>query len=64
VADLRLLAGRQQEVERDIELAVRALIDAGQSWTVVGQALGLSRQGARQRYRRLLAGGARDGGTD
>jgi len=48
--------GRQRAVEREIEAEVCKLIERGHGWTVVGEALGLSRQGARQRYRRLLAG--------
>ena len=54
VAGLRALAARQREAQRDVEDQVRRHILDGHSWTALGDALGLSRQGARQRYRRLL----------
>jgi hypothetical protein len=54
VARLRLLVARQREVQRQVEDEVRRLLVERHSWTVLGEALGLSRQGARQRYRRLL----------
>lgn len=57
-ARLRLLLTRQRAAERDIEEEVSRLIKGGHSWTIVGAALGLTRQGARQRYRGLLGGGA------
>jgi hypothetical protein len=50
---LRRLLERQGELQGEIEDEVRRLLAQGESWTVVGRALGLSRQGARQRYRHL-----------
>lgn len=51
---LRFLLARHRAGEREIEEEVRRLINGGKSWTFVGEVLGLSRQGARQRYRRFL----------
>ncbi len=52
---LRALAKRQRELLGEIEDEVRSLLAEGHSWTVVGRAIGLSRQGARQRYRHVMA---------
>jgi hypothetical protein len=52
---LRALAKRQRELVGEIEDEVRCLLAEGHSWTVVGRAIGLSRQGARQRYRHVMA---------
>jgi hypothetical protein len=49
------LTKRQRELLGEIEDEVRCLLAEGHSWTVVGRAIGLSRQGARQRYRHLTA---------
>jgi len=51
---LRTLVSSQRELSGAIEQEVRSLLNQGHSWTVVGDAVGLSRQGARQRYRHLL----------
>ena len=51
---LRTLVSSQRELSGAIEQEVRSLLNQGQSWTVVGDAVGLSRQGARQRYGHLL----------
>ena len=48
--DLVLLVRRRQRLDADIAAEVARLRVAGVSWTVIGQALGISRQGARQRY--------------
>ena len=44
------LVHRRQRLDADIAAEVARLRAAGVSWTVVGRALGVSRQGARQRY--------------
>jgi hypothetical protein len=49
------LAKRQRELLGEIEVEVRSLLAEGHSWTVVGRAIGLSRQGARQRYQHVMA---------
>jgi hypothetical protein len=54
VERLRSLAARHQEINRALENEVIVLLNGGQSWTSIGRVLGLTRQGARQRYRRLL----------
>jgi hypothetical protein len=46
---------KHRELGREIEDEVRRLIDKGHSWTEVGNAIGVSRQAARQRYRHLVA---------
>ena len=48
--ELVLLVRRRQRLEADIAAEVARLRRAGVSWTVIGAALGVSRQGARQRY--------------
>ncbi len=48
--ELVLLVRRRQRLDADIAAEVRRLRAAGASWTVIGAALGISRQGARQRY--------------
>ena len=45
-----LLVRRRQRLDADIVAEVARLRTAGVSWTVIGQALGISRQGARQRF--------------
>jgi hypothetical protein len=51
---LRNIAQQLAAIHQALEDEVRVLLDGGHSWTEIGRALGLSRQGARQRYRRLL----------
>lgn len=51
---LRVLAACQVAAQRAVEDEIRILLDRGHSWTDVGRALGLSRQGARQRYQPRL----------
>ena len=51
---LRTLAIRQVEAQRAVEDEIRVLLARGHSWTEIGRALGLSRQGARQRYQGRL----------
>jgi hypothetical protein len=56
VADhLRALVTKHRELLVEIEEEVRSLLTEGHSWTVVGNAIGISRQAARQRYRHLVA---------
>ena len=50
---LHLSAEQQLASQQAVEDEIRALLAGGRSWTDIGHALGLSRQGARQRYRRL-----------
>lgn len=40
------------DADRDLRAAVRAARDAGDSWTVIGAALGVSKQAAQQRFSR------------
>jgi len=53
---LKRLVERQRELHAEIEDEVRGLLEQGQSWTVVAGAIGISRQGARQRYRHRARG--------
>lgn len=48
----RIVAARKRQAEADEELraAVRAAREAGDSWTVIGAALDISRQAAQQRF--------------
>jgi hypothetical protein len=48
----RIVAARRQlaDAERDLRDAVRAARAAGDSWTVIGAALDISRQAAQQRF--------------
>jgi hypothetical protein len=52
---LRTLVTKHHELLGEIEEEVRSLLNQGHSWTVVGDAIGISRQAARQRYRHLVA---------
>jgi hypothetical protein len=45
-----MLAAQQIDAQRTVEGEVGMLLVLGYSWTDIGRALGLSRQGARQRY--------------
>jgi hypothetical protein len=56
IDQLKRLVERQRELHAEIEDEVRGLLEQGQSWTVVADAMGISRQGARQRYRHLARG--------
>ena len=55
---LRRLVERQSELRGEVEDEVRSLLKHGHSWSLIGHALGLSRQGARQRYRHLVVDSA------
>jgi hypothetical protein len=56
VERLRTLASRQVDAQQAVEAEIVRLLATGHSWTDIGAGVGLSRQGARQRYRRLLDG--------
>ena len=53
---LAVLVARRAAAQEALEHEIRALLGEGCSWTAIGRVLGLSRQGARQRYHHLLAG--------
>jgi hypothetical protein len=44
------LDAERRELDAELTLLVRQLAAAGISWAAIGRALGISRQGARQRY--------------
>jgi hypothetical protein len=46
---LRTLVTKHRELLGEIEEEVRSLLNEGHSWTVVGNAIGITRQAARQR---------------
>lgn len=54
LAELRAAAAAQRDADGRIEAATRAARRAGASWGVIGAQLGITRQGARQRFERLV----------
>lgn len=54
LAELRAAASARREAEGRIETAAHATHRAGLSWGVIGAQLGMTRQGARQRFERLV----------
>ena len=54
LAELRASATARREAEGRIEAAALAAHRAGLSWGVIGAQLGMTRQGARQRFERLV----------
>ena len=54
LAELRAAASARREAEGRIEAAALAAHRAGLSWGVIGAQLGMTRQGARQRFERLI----------
>jgi hypothetical protein len=54
LAELRASAAARREAEGRIEAAALAAHRAGLSWGVIGAQLGMTRQGARQRFERLV----------
>ncbi|MGE0880179.1 MAG: hypothetical protein AB7L13_17085 [Acidimicrobiia bacterium] len=52
--ELRAAAAARREAETRIEAAALAAHRAGLSWGVIGSQLGMTRQGARQRFERLV----------
>lgn len=53
LAELRAAASARREAEGRIEAAALTAHRAGLSWGVIGSQLGMTRQGARQRFERL-----------
>ena len=53
LAELRAAAAARREAEGRIEAAALAARRAGVSWGVIGAQLGMTRQGARQRFEHL-----------
>ena len=54
LAELRAAAAARREAEGRIEAAALGAHRAGLSWGVIGAQLGMTRQGARQRFEPLL----------
>lgn len=54
LTELRAAASARREAEGRIEAAALAAHRAGLSWGVIGAQLGMTRQGARQRFERLV----------
>lgn len=52
--ELRAAAAGRRAAEERLEAAVVAAKSSGLSWGAIGAQLGVTRQGARQRYERLL----------
>ena len=52
--ELRAAAASRREAETRIEAAALAAHRAGLSWGAIGAQLGMTRQGARQRFERLV----------
>lgn len=52
--ELRAAAAARREAEARIEAAALAAHRAGLSWGAIGAQLGMTRQGARQRFERLV----------
>ena len=54
LAELRAAAAARRDAEGRIESAALTAHRAGLSWGVIGAQLGMTRQGARQRFERLV----------
>lgn len=54
LAELRAAAAARREADGRIEAAALTAHAAGLSWGVIGAQLGMTRQGARQRFERLV----------
>ncbi|HEX2784608.1 MAG TPA: hypothetical protein VHN36_13565, partial [Ilumatobacteraceae bacterium] len=54
LGELRAASSARREAEGRIEAAALTAHRAGLSWGVIGAQLGMTRQGARQRFERLL----------
>jgi hypothetical protein len=54
LAELRAAAAARRDAEGRIEAAAVTAHRAGLSWGVIGAQLGMTRQGARQRFERLV----------
>jgi hypothetical protein len=55
LAELRAAAAARREADSRIEAAVMRAHRDGASWGVIGAQLGMTRQGARQRFERLTS---------
>jgi hypothetical protein len=53
LAELRAAAAARREADGRIEAAALSAHRAGASWGLIGAQLGMTRQGARQRFERL-----------
>ena len=54
LAELRAAAAARPEADGRIEAAALTAHNGGLSWGVIGAQLGMTRQGARQRFERLV----------
>ena len=54
LAELRASAAARREADSRLEAAALAAHRSGLSWGVIGAQLGMTRQGARQRFERLV----------
>lgn len=54
LSELRAAAAERRDAEGRIEAAALAAHRAGLSWGTIGAQLGMTRQGARQRFERLV----------
>jgi hypothetical protein len=52
--ELRAAAALRRDAEQRVEAAVLSARQAGASWGLIGAQLGVTRQGARQRFERLV----------
>lgn len=52
--ELRAAAALHRDAEERVEAAVLSARHAGASWGLIGAQLGVTRQGARQRFERLV----------
>jgi hypothetical protein len=52
--ELRAAAAAKREADARIEAAALSARRAGLSWGIIGAQLGMTRQGARQRFERLI----------
>jgi hypothetical protein len=52
--ELRAAAALRRDAEQRVEAAVLSARHAGASWGLIGAQLGITRQGARQRFERLV----------
>ena len=55
LSELRAAAAGRREADARIEAAALAAHRAGLSWGAIGAQLGMTRQGARQRFERLVS---------
>ena len=55
LTELRAAAAARREAEGRVEAAVLDAHQRGMSWGLIGAQLGMTRQGARQRFDRLVA---------